>query len=684
MLSEMKPESVPAPSLNRDNVQDKAEEKKVPRMFLKAASPLSETSVAAHGDQPSKKKTSIWEKSKLANIPTPSRSREASSAIANLPTPSRSRKAAPPTGKETSQLPPVVSVRKMTSKGCAIVILRDQAVMELSVAMKVAVVDGICIEVRRHTSSSLAEGEEQPLGVFCAWGFRIERRMSVSEEGLAEYFNGLSSVARPKGLDPKPPVTETLQYFELSSKGPLPMDADIKSDCADASQLLNGPHGRPDLVNSLWHEKQRLANLWAKPPPPMGRSLMQRVAREQLFPHSGKEGKEHENRAGEKLEELALAVGLLEGVPKNSAFLDLCGGPGSWSQFLLEKHELALRGFGLTLRSNSGEKEDWNSQEKDDWYPDLMENPNWTALWGEDGTGDLLKPKNLQHSAQELRDAGGIFLCVADGGFNDKAIPPNLLELYFYRLFLAELLTAVSCLQPGGRFVCKMYTSFSAATSSLLFLTTRLFDKVAITKPMTSRIAGPERYLYASGFRQGPETEEIQEALSQSQAFGAGASPLQTPLLTPIVPASEFTKDSCFFEQLRCMVSTLCERQSSAVGAIVDRAEYLEEIALDAAEEASEKAKYWEAAAAVQREIELAERAAQRAARDAQRDSENIKPTSWENSKESTLPPSKGTTWQSSRVRALKGLTGSGMTETSLRPQRRDDKQVQKPDLNRW
>ena len=31
--------------------------------------------------------------------------------------------------------------------------------------------------------------------------------------------------------------------------------------------------------------------------------LRQRVARDQLFPHSGKEGKDHENRAGEKLEE---------------------------------------------------------------------------------------------------------------------------------------------------------------------------------------------------------------------------------------------------------------------------------------------------------------------------------------------------------------------------------------------
>ena len=43
---------------------------------------------------------------------------------------------------------------------------------------------------------------------------------------------------------------------------------------------------------------------------------MSRVARAQLFPHSGEGGREHENRAGDKLAELASAVGLMDGVPK--------------------------------------------------------------------------------------------------------------------------------------------------------------------------------------------------------------------------------------------------------------------------------------------------------------------------------------------------------------------------------
>ena len=72
---------------------------------------------------------------------------------------------------------PVVSVRKMGHRGCAIVLLRDEALVDLAERMAVAVVDGVCVELRRH---------KRDLGVFVAWGHRVERKASVSEEGLTK------------------------------------------------------------------------------------------------------------------------------------------------------------------------------------------------------------------------------------------------------------------------------------------------------------------------------------------------------------------------------------------------------------------------------------------------------------------------------------------------------------------
>jgi len=205
-------------------------------------------------------------------------------------------------------------------------------------------------------------------------------------------------------------------------------------------------------------------------------------------------------------------------------------------------------------------------------------------------TGDLLKPGNVQHTAKRLAKER-VMLVAADGGFSDKAIPANLLELYFYRLFLGEILMAIRCLKEGGRFVCKLYTTLSSATSALLYMLTRMFNRVEVVKPMSSRATGPERYLACFGFRAtGKETDKIRTSLMKAHEAGAGASPLTTPLLEPCVVASELAKDSTFQASVRTMSETLCDRQAQAIGAVVDRAAFLEAmaVAVDKAAGASE------------------------------------------------------------------------------------------------
>lgn len=500
-------------------------------------------------------------------------------------------------------LPAVVSIKK-SSRGCAVVILRDATVHRRALAQKVAVIDGVCVEVKNHQSKRAArEGTtEQEMGVFVAWGQRVERRVTVSEEALEDHFNGLAAddaAFSPRGLTVEAPFQEDTVHFALKSSRDaksigLVMDPEI--DQAEETKLLCNSFCPKEAVQGLWKAKGRLDELWNRPPPPMARSLMTRIARAELFPHSGEGGKEHANRAGDKLSELSDYVGLLDGVPYGSAFLDLCGGPGAWSQFVFDQCPgLNLRGFGLTLRSGAGDSNDWHAASKDDWYPELMHRRDWRAVWGRDGTGDLLKPGNLEHCAKELSKKK-VFLCLADGGFSDDSIPANQLELYFYRLLLGELLMAASCLQPDGRFVCKLYSTFSQATQSLLFLTTRLFKQVCILKPQSSRVTGPERYLVAFGFRgiqSNGEIGSIVRALQRAHSLANGASPLITPLLSPMVAADDLAQDTVFMEAARMMTMQLCDRQQTALNAVVDRAIGLEEMALRVADalEAKEESK---------------------------------------------------------------------------------------------
>merc|ERR1712232_1428942 len=140
-----------------------------------------------------------------------------------------------------------------------------------------------------------------------------------------------------------------------------------------------------------------------------------------------------------------------------------------------------------------------------------------------------------------------------------------------------------------------MGSTFSAATSSLLFLTTRLFKDVSIVKPMSSRVTGPERYLVAFGFN-GSSSKEVAvvlRAMQRAHGLVGGASPLLTPLLSPLVRSDELARDSVFTQAARTMGSQLCERQQTALNAVVDRADFLEKMALGVADalEANQRSK---------------------------------------------------------------------------------------------
>ena len=98
--------------------------------------------------------------------------------------------------------------------------------MDRSLSQCVAIVDGVCIEVRNHSRSkalvrshsrSKAFVEEQQMGIFCSWGVRIEQQVQVSEEGIEEYFNSLAGKPWPEGLKPKAPFEEEFCRFPLAS-----------------------------------------------------------------------------------------------------------------------------------------------------------------------------------------------------------------------------------------------------------------------------------------------------------------------------------------------------------------------------------------------------------------------------------------------------------------------------------
>ena len=115
------------------------------------------------------------------------------------------------------------------------------------------------------------------------------------------------------------------------------------------------------------------------------------TAREYVFQQDKKGGKVFWNRAGDKLYEIHMEVDLWGNLPaaqgraQKTVFLDICGGPGAFSQVLLSKtpehtRGCPVNGYWVTLR--------WEGMSKDDqWYQTLWKHPSFVTLFGADDTG---------------------------------------------------------------------------------------------------------------------------------------------------------------------------------------------------------------------------------------------------------------------------------------------------------
>ena len=58
------------------------------------------------------------------------------------------------------------------------------------------------------------------------------------------------------------------------------------------------------------------------------------------------------------------------------------------------------------------------------------------------------------------------------------------------------LFTPLHVCPAGGSFVCKLFDVFTPFSVGLVYLMYRAFDHVTLIKPVTSRPANSERYMY--------------------------------------------------------------------------------------------------------------------------------------------------------------------------------------------
>lgn len=296
------------------------------------------------------------------------------------------------------------------------------------------------------------------------------------------------------------------------------------------------------------------------------------AARNKLFPLAVSGAQRHfSNRAGHKLLESMESTGtwaeLAKQVPEKSrkrprelVFADVCGGPGAFTQALLQSGRQQgwqrMHGYGMTLGGVSGL----------DWYPHLLKSKYFTCTYGLDGTGDIFKLSNLECLAS-LTVTAPVMLVVADGGFTVDFAVANYQETISSRILYGQWLAALKLLRPGGCFVLKLFDTFSPLSRALLYLSCFLYRRVHIAKPRHSRVVNSERYLVCIDF-QGYPDDDWRAYLDEFYEKGF----VDNEQVPELMPAEWSLGDTLFLADMREMNTIVATNQKIALQMIIDAA----------------------------------------------------------------------------------------------------------------
>jgi len=173
----------------------------------------------------------------------------------------------------------------------------------------------------------------------------------------------------------------------------------------------------------------------------------------------------------------------------------LAEGPGGFIEAIIEMRQNPRDIYvGMTILDN---EQDCNIPAWKKSNAFLEQNPNIYVETGIDNTGNILNPANFVFCKEKY--ASCMDFITADGGF-DFSVDFSKQEISISRLLYAQIAYALCMQKKNGCFVLKIFDSFMHHTIDLIYLLSSFYEKVYITKPLTSRFANSEKYIVCSHF----------------------------------------------------------------------------------------------------------------------------------------------------------------------------------------
>lgn len=175
----------------------------------------------------------------------------------------------------------------------------------------------------------------------------------------------------------------------------------------------------------------------------------------------------------------------------------LCDSPGSFVELYCNYRNVKIidKIYAISLKPTESDKSipPWKLPQN------ILKMHNIKFLYGADGTGNICNIDNIDNFVGNI-SKHSIDFCTCDGGM-DFSNDFNHQEEASSILIASEIFTVLNVQAEDGVCVLKVYDILESATISLINILTYFYKESYITKPLTSRPANSEKYIFCSGFQ---------------------------------------------------------------------------------------------------------------------------------------------------------------------------------------
>jgi len=202
-----------------------------------------------------------------------------------------------------------------------------------------------------------------------------------------------------------------------------------------------------------------------------------------------------------KMIEILDIIHFFDTIPFNIRTAHVCEGPGGFIEALFDqapKHNKNIEtSVAMTLRPYKTNIPGWRRATNF-----LKRNKNIFIIFGQDNTGNIIKPENQQSYIDYVEESSGgkkVHIFTADGGF-DFSCDYMKQEQMVFPLLIASIKIGFDVLCKGGTFILKLIDFYNKATVDLLYFMSCHFEEWTLYKPHMSRPCNPEQYFIGKGF----------------------------------------------------------------------------------------------------------------------------------------------------------------------------------------